>query len=76
MKTTPIGNKVSHDKQNSNINNSKKIQTVQQKSSFAAKAQPGSSNDKKDAGDSFNEAILQELKQFSASKKGYFKHRI
>ena len=29
-----------------------------------------------DTGDSFSEAILQKLKQFSVRKKGYFKHRI
>ena len=43
---------------------------------FAAKAQSGSSNDKKDVDDLFGEMISQELKQFSASKKAYLKHRI
>ena len=85
MKTTPICTKVSDDKTKSNSNNSKKIQTVHQAelialqsigNAFATKAHSASSNDKKDADDLFGEMISQELKQFSARKKAYLKHRI
>ena len=85
MKTTSICTKVSDDKPNSNCNNSKKIETVQQaelfasqsiRNAFAAKAQSASSNDKKDADDFFGEIISQELKQLSVRKKAYLKHRI
>ena len=85
MKTTPICNKISVDKANSNSSNSKKIEAVQQaelfalqsiENAFAAKAQSACSNDKKDADDLFGEMISQELKQFSARKKAYLKHRI
>ena len=43
---------------------------------FATKAQSASSNDKKGADGLFGEMISHELKQFSASKKGYLKYRI
>ena len=85
MKTTPICTEVSDDKANSNSNNSKKIEAVQQAelfalqsigNDFATKAQSASSNDKKGADGLFGEMISHELKQFSACKKGYLKYRI
>ena len=43
---------------------------------FAAKAQSGSSNEKKDVDDFFCEMISQKLKQFSARKKAYLNYQI
>ena len=77
--------KTTNDTANSKSNNSKKIQAVQQvelfalqsiRNAFVAKAQSGSSNDKKNVEDLFGERILEELKQFSTRQKAYLKHRI
>ena len=85
MKTTPICTKVTDDKANSNSNNSKKIEAVQQaelfalqsiRNDFATKVQSASFVAKKGADGLFGEMISQELKQFSISKKGYLKYLI
>ena len=85
MKTTSICTKVTDDKANSNSNNSKKIEAVQQaelfalqsiRNDFATKVQSASFVAKKGADGLFGEMISQELKQFSTSKKGYLKYRI
>ena len=83
MKTTPICTKVTDDKANSNSNNSKKIEAVQQAELFALQSirndfavQSASFVAKKGADGLFGEMISQELKQFSTSKKGYLKYRI